>query len=66
MVISANGKEREVPDGLTVEALLQLLSLQPDSVVVERNGEALARSDMASVLLADGDRLEIVKAVAGG
>ena len=66
MVISANGKHRQVPEGLTVEGLLELLSLPRDSVVVERNGEALARSEMASVRLADGDRLEIVRAVAGG
>ena len=66
MVISANGKERQFPEGLTVEGLLVLLSLPRDSVVVERNGEALPRSEMGSVHLADGDRLEIVKAVAGG
>jgi sulfur carrier protein len=34
--------------------------------VVERNGEALVRSEMDAVTLADGDRLELVRAVAGG
>jgi sulfur carrier protein len=34
--------------------------------VVERNGEALVRSELDGVVLADGDRLELVRAVAGG
>ena len=36
------------------------------TVVVERNGEALVRSELDGVVLADGDRLELVRAVAGG
>ena len=37
-----------------------------DSVVVEHNGDAIAPSEFASRGLAAGDRLEIVKIVAGG
>ena len=36
------------------------------SVVVEHNGEAVAPSQFADRYLSDGDRLEIVKIVAGG
>jgi sulfur carrier protein len=36
------------------------------TVAVEHNGDALIRSEHAQVVLADGDTLEIVKAVAGG
>ena len=35
-------------------------------VVVERNGEAVGRAEMGTTVLADGDRLELVRAVAGG
>ena len=66
MRVVANGTDRHVPDGLTVEALLGVLALRPDSVAVERNGEALSRSDFSQVTVLDGDRFEIVKAVAGG
>jgi thiamine biosynthesis protein ThiS len=35
-------------------------------VVVERNGEPLTPSALHTTQLADGDRLEIVRIVAGG
>jgi len=35
-------------------------------VLVERNGDPLDRRDLATTVLADGDRLELVRAVAGG
>ena len=65
-MVVANGSEREVPDGATLEEALAALRLAVDSVAVEHNGEAVARSEFGRVSLAEGDRLEIVKAVAGG
>jgi sulfur carrier protein len=61
-----NGSARELADGTGLLELIQQLGLRPGSVVVERNGEALVRSEMDAVTLADGDRLELVRAVAGG
>jgi sulfur carrier protein len=66
MRVTVNGGERELPDGLGLVALLDELGLRPGTVVVERNGEALVRSELDTVVLADGDRLELVRAVAGG
>lgn len=66
MTVTLNGASRELPDGTALLALIQQLGLRPGSVVVERNGEALPRSEMDAVVLADGDRLELVRAVAGG
>lgn len=40
--------------------------LPPRSVVVEHNGEAVAPSEFSKRQLHAGDRLEIVKIVAGG
>lgn len=40
--------------------------LDPRYVVVERNGQPVERARYDKVLLADGDRLELVRAVAGG
>ena len=40
--------------------------LLPRSVVVEHNGEAVAPSEFSMRQLNAGDRLEIVKIVAGG
>lgn len=61
-----NGKPVDLPDGATVADLLGRMELGSRWVVVERNGEPVDRRDHAGVVLADGDRLEIVRAVAGG
>ena len=42
------------------------LDLDMDRVVVERNGQALTPEEARRTHLADGDRLEIVRIVAGG
>jgi sulfur carrier protein len=64
--VTVNGTRREVEPGTTLPDLLAQLGLRPGSVVVERNGTALLRSEVDGVVLADGDRLELVRAVAGG
>jgi sulfur carrier protein len=64
--IVANGKPRDVPDGATIADLLLQFGWRPEWVVVEYNGEPLARARYSTVALSPGDRLEIVRAVAGG
>lgn len=64
--VTANGKETQVTIPCTVEDFLQQLELPPRSVVVELNGEALTPSSFAGKQLQSGDRLEIVRIVAGG
>jgi sulfur carrier protein len=64
--VLVNGDARELADGLGLVALIEQLGLRPGSVVVERNGEVVVRSELDGVTLADGDRLELVRAVAGG
>jgi sulfur carrier protein len=51
---------------MTLPELLTSLGLGTGWVVVERNGVALLRSETERTVLADGDVLEIVRAVAGG
>jgi sulfur carrier protein len=64
--VTANGDEVDLPDGAALTDLLERLGLGQKWVVVERNGEPVERAAMRAVTLADGDRLEIVRAVAGG
>ena len=66
MKVVANGDPVEVAEGASVEDLLAALGLGGRWVLVERNGEPVPRSHLAATLLADGDRLELVRAVAGG
>jgi sulfur carrier protein len=64
--VTANGAPIDLPDGATVVDLLDALGLGTRWVIVERNGEALARDALPATVLAEGDRLELVRAVAGG
>ena len=64
--VTANGKLIEAMLPCTVEEFLVAQKLLPRSVVVEHNGEAVAPSEFAQRQLHAGDRLEIVKIVAGG
>ena len=66
MRLTVNGRDTEVDDGTDLPALVESLGLRVGSVVVEHNGTALLRSELAGVVLADGDRVELVRAVAGG
>ena len=66
MVVIANGDEVEVAEGASVADLLDQLGLTRRLIVVERNGEPVSRRDVATTALHDGDRLELVRAVAGG
>jgi len=62
----ANGKPTEASLPCTLEQFLVAQNLLPRSVVVEHNGEAVAPSEFNRRQLKAGDRLEIVKIVAGG
>jgi len=66
MQLTANGRPIEAELPCTIEAFLSAQGLPPRSVVVEHNGEAVAPSEFAGRMLNAGDRLEIVKIVAGG
>jgi thiamine biosynthesis protein ThiS len=64
--VTANGGQVEATLPCTIEEFLLAQNLLPRSVVVEHNGEAVAPSEFRQRLLHAGDRLEIVKIVAGG
>lgn len=66
MFVTANGRPVEAQLPCTIEAFLLAQGLLPRSVVVEHNGEAVAPSEFSARQLNAGDRLEIVKIVAGG
>jgi thiamine biosynthesis protein ThiS len=63
---TANGQPIEARLPCTIEDFIVAQGLLPRSVVVEHNGEAVAPSEFSRRQLNAGDRLEIVKIVAGG
>ena len=65
MKIVLNGQEREV-QATQVEDLVAELGLPLAAALVEHNGTALLRSEWPKTDLQNGDRLEIIRMVAGG
>jgi thiamine biosynthesis protein ThiS len=64
--VTANGKSVEAKLPCSLEEFLVAQNLLPRSVVVEHTGEAVAPSEFSRRQLHAGDKLEIVKIVAGG
>jgi thiamine biosynthesis protein ThiS len=64
--VIANGKEVPASFPCTLDQWLVRQNLLPRSVVVELNGDAVVPSEFAQRELKPGDRLEIVRIVAGG
>ena len=65
MKLVLNDQEREVR-AMQVEALVAELGLPLAAALVEHNGTALLRSEWPKTNLREGDRLEIIRMVAGG
>ncbi|MEM9669298.1 MAG: sulfur carrier protein ThiS [Pseudomonadota bacterium] len=66
MQIQINGEERTVEQGMTLQALVLSLGPDPRGIAIERNLEIVPKSEHATTLLEDGDRLEVVQFVGGG
>jgi sulfur carrier protein len=61
-----NGETRELPEPMTVGALLELLGAPRAGIAVARNDRVVRRVDYDTHAIEDGDRIEIIRAVAGG
>jgi len=66
MRISLNGQETDAHGARTVAELVGRFELPLETVLIEHNGIALHRREWAQRSLADGDRIEVVRVVAGG
>lgn len=64
--VVANGSTIETPLPCPLKDFLLARGLPPRSVAVELNGEAVPPSQFGERQLREGDRLEIVRIVAGG
>ena len=64
--VIANGTKTEAAVPCSLEEFLTAQNLLPRSVVVEHNGEPVSPSNFAARKVQAGDRLEIVRIVAGG
>jgi thiamine biosynthesis protein ThiS len=64
--ITLNGEPRSVLPGMSISDLAAELGLNPAKVAVERNLEIVPRSTLSTVMIENGDQLEIVHFVGGG
>jgi sulfur carrier protein len=68
MNVRLNGETREVERGATVSTLLGELGIASGAhgVAVAVNGRVVRRKEWDATALADGDRLEVIRATQGG
>jgi sulfur carrier protein len=66
MNVQINGETRKLPEGASLQDVINLLQLQGKRLAVEINAEIVPRSLHASRQLREGDRIEIVHAIGGG
>ena len=61
-----NGQLHSVADSQTIDGLVQELKLIPETLLVEHNGRALHRGEWQRRAVQDGDKIELIRVVAGG
>jgi sulfur carrier protein len=64
--VVVNGEERLLEAATPLTDFLTALELDGRRIAVAHNGVVLYREDWPSVVLRDGDRLEIVRMIGGG
>jgi len=66
MKISLNGETVDAREAKTIAELIDRYQLPPQSILVEHNGVALHRHEWPQRALMEGDRVELIRVVAGG
>ncbi|MGC8486298.1 MAG: sulfur carrier protein ThiS [Candidatus Baltobacteraceae bacterium] len=67
MKLEINGERREIPAAeATLAEVLSALGIEARGIAVACNDRVVRRGEFARQRIAEGDRIEIVRAVAGG
>ena len=66
MTISLNGETVDTGEAKTIAELIDRYQLPAQSILVEHNGLAVHRHEWAERSLAESDRVELIRVVAGG
>ena len=66
LTVTINGEARTLDGSKSVRAVLAALGMDPAKIAVERNLEIVPRSHYDTVIVGEGDRLEIVHFIGGG
>ncbi len=66
MKVWLNGENADTRGAQTVAELAERYELQPNSILIEHNGVALHQREWTERRLAELDRVEFIRVVAGG
>jgi thiamine biosynthesis protein ThiS len=66
MKVWINGEMAEINGAASIAELAAYYGLQPNTVLIEHNTTALHQREWSERKLAEGDRIEFVRVVAGG
>lgn len=66
MKATVNGEQLELAEGLTLAQLLAHVQAPERGIAVAKNDRVVRRSAFEDERVNDGDRIEIIRAVAGG
>lgn len=66
MKATINGEQHELPDGLTVAQVLAHVQAPERGIAVAKNDRVVRRAAYGEERVEEGDRIEIIRAVAGG
>lgn len=68
MMVTVNGRSRQLSEGATVASVVALLEVNPEArgVAVALDGEVVTRSRWSETEIAEGALVEVVAAIGGG
>jgi sulfur carrier protein len=66
MIITCNGETKELNPDTTLVSFIRDMDLNPDTVVAECDGRIIKRDEYDTLVLADGNNLELIRFVGGG
>ena len=66
MKITCNGETKEITPDITLLSLIRDMNLNPDTVVAECDGRIVKRDEYDTLVLSEGNVLELIRFVGGG
>jgi len=66
MKITCNGETKEVTPNTTLVSFISGMDLNPDTVVAECDGRIIKRDEYDTLVLQEGNVLELIRFVGGG
>lgn len=66
MEITCNGETRKITPNTTLVSFIREMDLNPDTVVAECDGRIIKRDEYDTLILSNGNVIELIRFVGGG